>query len=137
MTQKSIEKTLNYRLSEFLESYPMEVDYPGVGYAPTQGTPYLKIDYIHSETFQRQLGTDSPNRASGVYQITVNTESNQGTKESSTIINNLKEFFKTGTRIIRGDNKVRITNFYLGSYVDDADWYREVVNIVFRSDITN
>jgi len=137
MTSKDIEKTLSFRLSEYLEVYPIDVDYPSVAYAPQEGTPYLKIDYLHGESFGITLGECSPDRAVGVYQITVNVPGNQGQREASTIIEHLKEYFKRGTGVVHDENKVRITSFYLGSYQDDPDWYREVINIAFRSDILN
>lgn len=137
MTQKDVEKALNSQLVLFKASHPIDVAYPAVSYTPVDGTPYLKVDFLHGETSQTTLGTESKNRAPGVYQITVNIKGGQGTKDASTIIANLKEYFKTGTRIIYEDTKVTITNFYLGNPQDEPDWYREIINIVFRSDIVN
>lgn len=137
MTPQDIEKSLNYRLSEYLTEYPIDVDYPAVGYNPVVGTPYLKIDYLHGQTEQVQLGSESADREVGVYQITVNIEGGKGTAEATTIISQLKEYFKRGTVATYNDVNVRITSFYMGSYSDEGDWYRQVVNAAYRSDIAN
>ncbi len=137
MTQKDIEKALDYRMSEYKAVYPIDVEYPTVAYTPTKGTPYLKIDYLHGGTTQVELGTASDDRATGVYQITVNVESNEGSSAATALITQLKEYFKRGTVASYNGVNVRVTNFYLGSYASDSDWYREVINIAYRCDITN
>jgi hypothetical protein len=137
MTQKDIEKSLNHRLSEYLQAYPIDVDFPTVSYKPKHGTPYLKVDYLHGETAPVELGSSSDDRASGVYQITLNVDSDQGSSGATAIITQLKEYFKRGTVASYNGLNVRITQFYIGSYTTQGDWYREVVNIVFRSDISN
>ena len=137
MTQKDVEKSLNYRLSEYLQAYPIDVSYPSVQYEPEADVEYLKIDYLHGETSQVELGTASDDRALGIYQITVNVKNGEGSSKASQIIDQLKEYFKRGTVASYNGLNVRVTAFSLGSYADEGDWYREVVNVVFRSDISN
>lgn len=137
MTQKDIERALGSRLEEYKVAYPINIAYPSVSYDPVIGTSFIQVDVLHGETAQVELGSSSDDRAVGVYQLTVNTKNNQGMMEVSTIIGQLHEYFKRGTSIILDDVKVRITQFSVGSNDSAGDWYREVINIVFRSDITN
>lgn len=136
-TQVDVEITLNYRMSEYLTAYPIDVSYPAVTYSPVVGRPYLRVDFLHDETEQVEVGSTSDNRARGIYQITINVENNKGTGEVSTLISQLSEYFNRGTSISYNGIGVKITNFYLGGKQEDEDWYRKVVNIVFRSDIEN
>jgi hypothetical protein len=137
MTQKDIEKALDFRMGEYKTVYPIPVEYPDVAYTPIIGTSYLKIDYLNTPTIQVQLGTKAADRATGIYQITLNVENNKGSAEATKIITQLKEFFKRGTIASYNGLNVRILGFYLGSYSSEGDYYREVVNIIFRSDISN
>lgn len=137
MTQKDIEKTLYSRLEEYLAVYPIDVSYPNISYSTSSGINYLKIDFIHGETSAVELGTDSDDRAVGIMQITVTVASDGGSSESSSTIGQLKEYFKRATVASYNGLNVRITKFYLGSDSEEEDWYREVVNVVFRSDISN
>lgn len=137
MTQKDIEKALNSRMVEYVTAYPIDVDYPNVGYTPVVGTSYLRIDFLHGSTSQVELGTESDDRAVGIYQITLSVTPNKGSGEATTLITQLKEYFKRGTVASNNGLNVRITGFNLGSESSDGDWYRIVVNIPFRSDIEN
>jgi len=137
MTPKDTDKALDYRLSEYRSKYPIDIAYPSVSYEPRVGTAFLTIDYLHGESYQVELGTESDDRDVGIYQITLNTENNRGSLEASTIITQLKEFFKRGTVASYNGLNVRITNFSLGSYDSSGDWYREVVNITYRADLAN
>jgi hypothetical protein len=136
-TEKDIEIVLNYRLSQYLSEYPIDVAYPNKTYTPEIDTSYLKVDYLHGETSQVELGTESDDRAVGVFQITMNVKNDEGHSAVTTLVSQLKEYFKRGTVATYGGLNVRITAFYLGSYESETDWYREVINIVFRSDISN
>lgn len=136
-TQKDIEKALNSRMVEYTGAYPIDVAYPNVSYDPNEGTSYLQVDYLHGETSQVELGTESADRGVGILQITINTESSLGTATASTIITQLKEYFKRGTVASYNGLNVRITQFYIGASNSDGDWYREIVSIVFRSDMLN
>lgn len=137
MTQKDVERALNGRLNEYLAEYPIKVAYYNTEFDPKVRDPYLKVDVLHGETTQVELGTESANRAVGIYQITVNVKNNKGINESSQIIQQIKNYFKRGTVASYNGLNVRVTQFYLGSYFSEGDWFREVVNIVFRSDIDN
>jgi len=137
MTQKDVEKALGARMAEYKVVYPIDVAYPDVSYNPTVDTSYLKIDYLHGETSQVELGTESDDRAVGIYQITVNTEDNKGSAEVSKLITQLKEYFKRGTVASHSGLNVRVTGFNLGSYSSEGDWYREIINVVYRADIEN
>ena len=136
-TQKDVEKSLEYRMSEYTTAYPIPTDYPTTTYTSVIGTSYLKLDYLHTATSAVELGTASADRATGIYQITLNVENNVGSAESTKLITQLKEYFKRGTVASHNDVNVRILSFYLGSSSSDGDWFRTVVNVVFRSDISN
>lgn len=137
-TQKQIEQALNTKLAEYLGAYPIDVVYPaGPPYTPVEGTDFLQIDYLHGETSQVEIGTTSDDRATGIYQITLNVGNAEGSAKAMTLISQLKEYFKRGTIATYNGLNVRITQFYLGGYTSEGDWYREVINIVFRADLDN
>ena len=137
MTQKDVEKALEFRMSEYKTAYPIPIAYPTTKYDPTIGTSYLKIDYLHTATAQVELGSASADRATGIYQVTLNTGNNVGSAEPTKLITQLKEYFKRGTIASYNGLNVRVLGFYLGSSASDGDWYREVINVLFRSDISN
>lgn len=137
MNQKDIEKALNARMTEYQTAYPIDIVYPNTDYTPTIGTPFLQVFFLHGDTTQVEIGTDSDDRAPGIYQVNLNVQSNEGSGEATTIITQLKEYFKRGTIASYNGLNVRITSFNIGSNASDGDWYREVINIVFRADISN
>ena len=136
-TQKDVEKALEFRMSEYKTAYPISIAYPTTSYDPVIGTSYFKIDYLHTATSQVELGSASADRATGIYQITLNVENNVGSAEATLLITQLKEYFRRGTVASYNGVNVRILGFYLGSSSSDGDWFREVINVVFRSDISN
>lgn len=137
MNQKDIEKALNARMTEYQTAYPIDIVYPNTDYTPTIGTSFLQVFFLHGDTTQVEIGTDSDDRAPGIYQVNLNVQSNEGSGEATTIITQLKEYFKRGTIASYNGLNVRITSFNIGSNASDGDWYREVINIVFRADISN
>jgi len=137
MTQKDVEKSLESRMAEYQIAYPIPVSYPTIAYTPVTDVSYLKVDYLHTPTAQVEVGSASADRATGIYQITINTENNKGSAEPTKLITQLKEYFKRGTITSHNGLNVIITGFYLGSSSSDGDRYREVINMVFRSDISN
>ena len=139
MNELNIESALNYRLAEYLVTYSIDVDYGNVGYAPEEGTNYLKIDFLPAITGQSEIGTSSQNRTVGIYQITINTKSGKGKYDTITIVNQLKEYFKRGISITNpaDGTDVRIQRFYLGPYLEDPVWFQQIVRVEFRSDLVN
>lgn len=136
-TQKDVEKALNNRMAEYSTAYPIDVEYPNVKYTPEIGKSYFFINYLHAVTSQVEIGTDSADRATGIQEITISVESDVGSKEMTTLITQLKEYFKRGTVATYNGLNVRIIRFYLGSDSSDGDYYRQIINIVYRSDIAN
>lgn len=132
-----IETALNNQLNNYITAYPIDLAMPNVEYNPEVGTDYLKVDFLPGEPTQNGIGTCSQNRIFGVYQITINTKINQGKYNANIIYKQLKEFFARGTAINYDTIGVRITKIYLGGYLEESPWYRQVVNIQFRSDIDN
>ena len=135
-TELDVERTLNYQLNSFVSSYNIDIAYTNVPYEPKEGTDYIKVDFLPATNVPAAIGLLSQNRIVGIYQFTINTNSD-GKAKVKTIIDTLKTFFKRGTTIIYNGIKVRITKFAIGPYLDDAVWFQQVISVSFRSDIDN
>jgi len=137
MNQLNIESTLNNKLNEYAIAKSMDIAYTNTGYTPIEKTPYIAVDFLLAESFAASIGTNSKNRCPGIYQLTLNVDSGEGKAKVLEIINDLSVYFKRGNEIIYNGVKVRITKSYLGSYQETKSWFRQVLNIAFRSDIEN
>ncbi len=135
MTPIDVEGTLQYQLELFKANYSIDIQYPNVSYSPTQGTPYMIVDFLHKEVTPVGVGATSLRRSRGVMQLSIMTTAGDGGGLKKEIIEALRPFFQAGTSITYNSVTARVTNFYLGSYVSSGDWYKSVVNVEFRSDI--
>lgn len=136
-SEVDVKKTLRYQLEAYNTAYPIDIAYPNAKYSPTVGTDYLQVDYLFAVPAQAGIGTESLNRYIGVFQIIIDVKIDNGEYEADNIFKQLREYFKRGTRIIYNNIGVSITRIGLGGYDYDETWYRQVVNIGFRSDIEN
>ena len=137
MSELNIEQVLNYQLNEFQTAYPIDIKYSNTEYEPVIGTNYISQVLIPNSNTQASIGPDSCNRLEGIYQLMLNIDSGIGKGTLIPIINNLKTYFKRGTSIIYNGIKVRVTKFAVTAFYEEEAWYRQVIEIEYRSDIEN
>lgn len=137
MTELDILNTLNSQMVAFVTAHPNNVVYPNTDYDPVLGTPFLDVHFLPGDIIQASIGTESKNRSVGIYQIDIYTPKSQGTYASKEIVDDLFPFFNRGTVITNGSNTLRITSFKIGRANNEDAWYRQMIEIAYRSDIDN
>ncbi len=137
MTEYDILGVLNNQLVQFSQEHPIDIAFPGVSYDPTVGTPYIKPNLIPATNSSVGIGIDTKNRHIGVYQITVRIPSAQTLGDMKVILSVLKKYFKKSSSLILDDVKVRITRFLMGPFVEEPDWYTQIVRVEYRADLEN
>lgn len=144
MIELDIEQALGSQLNDFLVSYPIDVKDPNIKYIPKCGIPYLEVNFLTGDQFQKTFGTIAMNRVGGIYQIDINIQSNTGQGKIKEIYRALKPFFKRGTKIIYINDlaetvKVTIEKMSMATekFSSGPDWFAKIINIQWRSDIEN
>ena len=137
MTDYDIMGVLNNRLVQFSQERPIDLAFPGVSYDPVVGTAYIKTNLIPATSSSVGIGLNTKNRHLGVYQITVRIPSAQTLGEMKTILATLKMYFKRSSSLLLNNVKVRITGFQLGPFVEEPDWYTQIVRVEYRADLEN
>jgi hypothetical protein len=137
MTDFDILSALNFRLSEFLSEHSIAVAYPNDNYNPSEGTSYIKVDLLPSETVPEAIGIGSKTRHSGIYQLMVIVPKYNSLGGVKVVVDKLKKFFKMSTTVTFNQVFIRITKFQVNSYREDEVWFYQPVSIYYRSDLEN
>jgi len=137
MTDIDIMGVLNYRLSEYTNLNPIDVDYPNIKYEPSNGTSFLAVDLLPGTTTPASIGTGACTRHVGVYQIMINVPKYKSFSESKVLIDGLKNYFRMSTGITYNGITVRVTKFQVEQYMTDDAWFKQPVSIYYRSDLEN
>lgn len=89
---------------------------------PDSGT-WLELYNLGSDLSAVTMGRRGGNDSSHVYQITVVTKLNTGTKESEDILNKIASGFQIGSYIVYNETKVRVKSLSFGpSFESDGVW---------------
>ncbi len=140
MTEIDIEPALNTRLEEFNIAHPIDISYTNIAYTPEVGTDYIQVDFLPATPETPEVGIRAINRVNGLYSIIYNTQAVNGKQTLKEFYKNFKEYFKRSTAILytnsdAEDIKVRILRLGLGEYIQTEDWFKQVIEVYFRSDL--
>lgn len=122
-------------LTKKLESLALPTAWPNATFVPVNGTPYVEPSFLPGQNESIALGTDSPVRERGIYQISIFTPSGESIKEAGDIAEQILSAFQRATNLTYGSQLVRITKSYRGpgGQTDDG-WYMTPVTVEWMSD---
>ena len=86
----------------------IDIEYEGVSYTPTSGTPYQSCYMLRSETDDLSLAFDERRRFNGIFQITLRYPSGQGSGAMETEALRVMDHFKRSTIIDKDTTQIRI-----------------------------
>ncbi len=135
MTELDIEMDLQKQLIAYKKKYPVDIIYPNTEYTASTGVDYIQPFLLPGKPLTNTIGENASQRFKGVYQLTIKTDADTGKVKVKKYVDQLKEFFCKNTVIKYFTPGTRITNFYLGSFAQDNDSFRQVVNIQYLTDL--
>lgn len=137
MTDIDILSALNYRLSEFLATNPIDVSRPNEKYKPSEGTGFIKVDFLPATTETEAIGQGAKTRHTGIYQLMLTLPKYESFSKAKGLIDGLKTFFKMSTAIVYNGVALRVTKFQVNQHKDDDTWFYQPVSIYYRTDLIN
>ena len=118
------QSALEGRLSAF-SGFPYgNVAWENVRFSPpTPTTPWMRASFMPVAAERKALGEDGYSRVDGLFKIWIYYPLGQGSSESSIIADSLIQWFKSGTRLESGGERVTILSASRGQGgIEDAWW---------------
>ena len=95
---------------------------------------HIRFDFIPNTKVKATLGKDGIRRATGLLQLLVKLEINQGSGESMDLADQITEHFDDGLRLTEGDTVTTIKNSTAGASYTSAIKYVTPITITWQSD---
>jgi hypothetical protein len=104
---------------------------------PTSGLWYQAF-FLPGEVNAAAIGADAPNRAVGVFQVTVYGPAQDGTKATDNEVERLRKCFARGTSLVYAGVYVIISKAYLVRPTqDEVSYFKQILKVQWWSDIAN
>jgi len=133
-----IEDALHYRLNALGLSAP--IAWPGAAFQPVVGQTYVAPSILPNRTDYAAVGSNSPRRHRGLYQVIIYSPINEGSLPAAEIADQIIEQF-AGVTIDKNSLRVRIGSFdgspalpYRGTSLDQDGWRLTPVTIPWWCD---
>lgn len=147
-----IEEALLHRLSTLVLSPVVPVAWPRTKFDPVPTSPYLRPKFVPVPTQQMALGSNGPNRHSGLFQVSVfypalpdaTASVPKGSIAPAEIAGSVIKHFKRGTIINRNGLFVRVGSAdgsanvpWRSPAIEEPGWYQIPVTIPWWCDADN
>jgi len=108
------------------------VAWPNVTFTPPSSGGYLRANILPATTLRAGIPPDSPNRHTGLFQVSVFWPEGQGEIAPSEIAGQIIAAFKHGTSIQIGNSQLRINDApYRNPAIQEPGWYSIPVRIPY------
>lgn len=126
-----INAALTARLEILAGSPP--VAWENEDYTPVLDTLYIRPAHLPGDVSQATLGDTGTDLNIGVYQIDVFAPANQGRNAGLVVADNIANHFKRGTVLTYNSRVVRIVTAQMKPSIFEGDWFKQSVEIIYRS----
>lgn len=125
---------IHQALSTALNSLAMPTEWENTAFVQPAGS-YLRETFKPAPRVASALGTDAPNRVTGVYLIDIFTFAGNGWKDADDIFILIAAAYPRGATLTQGATQVRIVRCYRSGGLVEGDRYHVPVTVEFRADI--
>lgn len=108
------------------------VAWENTGYEPVVGTLYLRPTMLPAQTVSG-LGDTAQDYNSGIFQIDVFAQANQGSEDAMVMADLIADRFKKGTSYTYGVATVRVESVSIQAARTDSGWYHLPVIVNYFS----
>lgn len=131
MTRTDLKKILIRKIVEYSTREEIDVAYPNKNYTPKVDSNWLQIFFLNSAPSDTVLA-EGYERINGIMQININVPKNTGTNKSDSIVDDLKEIFKTNGILRDSKNLVHLRKVYVSSEDYSDNWYTKFLTIEYN-----
>jgi hypothetical protein len=111
---------------------PLNVDLPNVPFTPPADRRFFSLSFLPNEPDPSGLGAGAGNTWTGVFQIDIMVPIGAGTAEISAKYDSVCRLFSRGKTF----DEVMILRTYRAAEGPETDFYRTVIRVEFRADLT-
>jgi hypothetical protein len=109
--------------------FAANIAWPNLGFSPTAGTPYAKVDHLHAPTGPAGAGIDAPTRRRGVFQVSLFFPEGTGRAGILAAAQAVNDGFQRGLSLSKNDTLVRVQGVSPGPYLNEEGWLHQPLSV--------
>lgn len=110
-----------------------EIKPEGVVSRSSKDGPFTIVSFIPAPIETPFIFQDSPQRLTGIFQVTLNYIWGSGTKDIEEMVDYVLSSFKRGTSLVHDGVSVLILRSWRGPLLVDGSWQKIPVSVAFQS----